>query len=200
MKTQGGVKFIIMIVIMAGLVIGYYYHLSNRNVPTQEESVSEDGRLTKTQEVLVRNLETNYPQTPREVVKYFSEITQCFYNEEHSDAEIEALGRKAREIYDQELLDNQSELDYLNSLKNDINEYRANNRTIVSYTPSSSVDVEDFYKDGYDCARLYCLYGIKQGELLYNTNMVFILRKDENSHYKIMGWKILKDQQAITYN
>ena len=56
---------------------------------------------------------------------------------------------------------NQDEERYLSALKKDIEEFKEKKRTIVSYVPSSSVDVETFTKDGYDWARLYCIYGIK---------------------------------------
>ena len=96
------------------------------------------------------------------------------------------------ELYDEELIANQDEERYLSALKKDIEEFKEKKRTIVSYVPSSSVDVENFTKDGYDWARLYCIYGIKQDGLLYNSNIVFILKKDENSHYKIYGWKLVQ--------
>ena len=193
MKRATGTRALIFCAVMVLLVMGYYYYLSNRNVPQPEEPVPEEEVLTPSQEVLLRNLETNYPPTPREVVKYFSEITQCFYNEENTEEEIEALGLKIRELYDDELVANQTEENYLASLKFDIEEFKKNKRTISSYAPSSSVDVDTFSEDGYDWARLYCIYGIKQGELLYNSNIVFILRKDEQGHYKIYGWKLVQD-------
>lgn len=195
MKNGNSIKTIIVGIIMVLLIVGYYYYLSNRNVPQPEEVVPESQILTASQEVLLRNLETNYPPTPREVVKYFSEITQCFYNEDNSDETIQKLGLKIRELYDDALIANQTEADYLASLKFDIEEYKKNNRTISSYAPSASVDVETFVEDGYECARLYCLYGIKQGELLYNSNIVFILRKDASGHYKIFGWKLVEDER-----
>ena len=127
-----------------------------------------------------------------EVVKYFSQITQCFYNEDNTEEEVEQLGHKIMELYDEALIANQDEERYLSALKKDIEEFKEKKRTIVSYVPSSSVDVETFTKDGYDWARLYCIYGIKQDGLLYNSNIVFILKKDENSHYKIYGWKLVQ--------
>ena len=193
MKKATGARALVFCAVMVLLVVGYYYYLSNRNVPQPEEAVPEEEVLTPTQEVLLRNLDTNYPPTPREVVKYFSEITQCFYNEENTEEEIEALGLKIRELYDDELVENQTEENYLASLKFDIEEFKKNNRTISSYAPSSSVDVDTFSEDGYDWARLYCIYGIKQGELLYNSNIVFVLRKDEQGHYKIYGWKLVEE-------
>lgn len=193
MKKDSGMKTMIVGMIMVLLIVGYYYYLSNRDVPQPEETVPETEVLTPSQEVLLRNLETNYPPTPREVVKYFSEITQCFYNEENSDEMVEKLGLKIRELYDDDLKANQTEEDYLTSLKFDIEEYKKNKRTISSYAVSSSVDVDTFVENGYECARLYCIYGIKQGELLYNSNTVFILRKDEDGHYKIFGWKLVEE-------
>lgn len=195
MKKYGNLKGMIIIIVLVLLVGGYYYYLSNRSVPESEEIVPESEKLTMSQEVMLRNLETNYPATPREVVKYFSAITECFYNEEHTEEELDALGLKIRELYDDELKANQTEENYLASLRFDIESYKQNNRTISSYAPSSSVDVVTFWQDGYDWARLYCVYGIKEGDLLYNSNTVFVLRKDSEGHYKIFGWQLVKEDE-----
>ena len=192
-KKVSGKKGVILFFVLLLLVVGYFYYLSNRPVSQPEEAVPEIEVMTPAQQVLARDLEINYPPTPREVVKYYSEITQCFYNEELTEDEIYALGMKARELYDDELVANQTEADYIDSLKYDIADFKSKYRTIANYEPSSSLDVETFSEDGYEWARLYCNYGVKQGEILYNSNMVFILRKDENEHYKIYGWKLAKE-------
>ena len=193
MKRFKGVKGIIVLVIIVALIVGYYYYLSNRGATrTEEGSVEGAEILTATQQVLLRDLDNNYPPTPREVVKYFSEVTQCFYNEENSPEDIEALGRKIRGIYDDELIANQTEQEYLDALKYDILDYQENNRIIVGYSPSSSVDVETFTEDGREWARMYCQFAIRQGGLLYDADVVFILRKDSQEHYKIYGWRKLE--------
>ena len=194
MKRFKGVKGIIVLVFIVILIVGYYYYLSNRGASRTEEDAVVEGAeiLTPTQQVLLRDLDNNYPPTPREVVKYFSEVTQCFYNEDNSDEDIEALGKKIRGIYDDELIANQSEAEYLEALKYDIQDYHNNNRIIVGYSPSSSVDVETFTEDGRDWARMYCQFAIRQGGLLYDADVVFILRKDTQDHYKIYGWRKLE--------
>ncbi len=195
LKQFQGVKGIIILLVIAALIVGYYYYLSSRGASRTEEDIPDVELLTPTQQVLLRDLSTNYPPTPREVVKYFSEITQCFYNEDNTEEDVIALGKRAREIYDDQLVANQSEENYLEALKYDIQSYKDNNRIIVGYSPSSSVDVETFSQDGYEWARLYCQYNIRQAELLYTTDMVFVLRKDENGHYKIFGWKKMEKNQ-----
>ena len=190
MNRFKGTKGTIILVILACLIVGYYFYLSNNSGKRDSETVNADAEvMTMTQQVLSRNLETNYPPSPREVVKYFSEITQCFYNEEHTDEELKDLGLKMREIYDDELIANQTEEEYLDLLNKDVDEYRSNGRSISGYSPSSSVDVEYFSENGYDWTRLYCIYDVKQDSLIYKTTLCFILRKDENSHYKIYGWE-----------
>ena len=92
MKKSHNIKGIILAAVMLLLIVGYYYYLSNRNVSQAEDADRELQTLTATQEVLTRDLETNYPPTPREVIKYFSQITQCFYNEDNTEEEIEQLG------------------------------------------------------------------------------------------------------------
>ena len=197
MKKLTGNKGTVIFIILVVLVVGYFYYLSNRSVSQPEELAPEAEIMTAVQQVLARDLEINYPPTPREVIKYYSEITQCFYNEELTDEDIYALGMRARELYDTELVANQTEADYIDSLKFDIQDFKSKKRTIASFNPSSSLDVETFSEDGYEWARLYCHYGVKQGELLFNSNMVFMLRKDESGHYKIYGWQLADKKQSI---
>lgn len=193
MKKIQGTRGIIVVIILAVLVVGYYGYLtSSRSKRTKEkEKAAEQVELmTPVQEVLARNLETNYPSTPREVVKYFSQISQCFYNEEYTDDELTQLALKIRQLYDDELVANQTEEEYLTKLKEDIDEFKKARRTIESYAPSSTIDVETFTEDGYEWARLYCIYTIKE-DVLKNSNIRFLLREDENEHYKIYGWQLV---------
>ena len=183
----------ILLVIIALLIVGYYYHLSNKTVPEKEEVKQES--LTETQKVLARDLATNYPQTPREVVKYFVEITKCLYNEELTDDDVYQLGMKLREIYDDDLVANQTESEYIEQLKNDVITNHAKEQRLFNYSLSSAVDVETYTMDDREWAKLHCIFGITQKKLLYNSDTVFLLRKDEKDHYKIFGWELVaKDQ------
>ena len=76
---MGKVKNVIIIVILAALVGGYFLYLSNRKVEQKDTTV------TAVQNVILRNLETDYPPSPKEVVKYYSDISKCLYNETYTD-------------------------------------------------------------------------------------------------------------------
>lgn len=198
MKKFKGTKGVIILAILVVLVITYYHYLSNRQQPDAKQE-GELSVMTPVQEVLSRNLETNYPSTPREVVRYFSEITQCFYNEQYTEEELHDLALKIREIYDEELVANQTEEDYLQKLNDDIAEFKSQNRTISGFTLSSTIDVETYQNDGYEWAKLYCIYSVKE-QILVNSNIQFLLRKDEKGHYKIYGWQLVKKVEKTQEN
>lgn len=186
MKKSGGIKIIIIGVVLAVLVIGYYFHLSNKTQKPAEEVVES----TRVQNVLMRDLEKNYPPTPKEVIKYFNEISMCFYNEKYTDDELEQLAVKIQGIYDTELIANKPQEQYIDDLKNDIAEMKANDQSISSYQLPASTDVEFFSEDGNSCARIYCTYSIRQGTSMIQSRLVFILRQNEEKRWKIFGWDL----------
>ena len=184
---NNGIKIVIIGIVLAALVIGYFYYISNKVEESKKEEVVES---TLVQTVLLRDLDKNYPPTPKEVIKYFSEISRCFYNEKYTEDELYELAMKIEGIYDDELLANQTKEQYLTDLKSDIAEMKANDRSISSYEVSLSTDVEFFYEEEDYCARLYCTYNIRQKTEILQSRVVFILRQDENKHWKILGWEL----------
>ncbi len=190
MKRFRGTKGIIILVMMMVLVIGYFYYLSNRPVSSDNKTATVNTeKISPVDTVLLRNLDINYPATPKEVVKYYAELTKVLYNEEYTDEEFQALAVKIQQLYDPELVANKEQSEYLQDLKDEIEAFHTNKWTISTYWTSSSTDVERFTEDGYEFARLYCTFTIRQSGGSGSSNEVFLLRKDENEHWKIYGWK-----------
>ena len=92
-KQMGKVKVGIIIVILIAMVGGYYFYLSNFR-DTDEETV-----VTEVQDVLLKNLDTDYPPTPRELLKYYSDITKCLYNEKYTEEQLEQMADKLSLIH-----------------------------------------------------------------------------------------------------
>ncbi len=194
-KKQNTVKVIILFVVLALLIGIYYFHLSNKE---RKADAEKDVESTVVQEVLMRDLEHHYPPTPKEVIKYYSEISQCFYNESYSEEELILLAEQAQRLYDDELVANKTQEQYLMDLKADILEFQEAGYTIKSYTTSSSVDVENskFKQDGYEWARVYCYYTLKTKSGTARTTQIFLLRKDSNGYWKIYGWELADDDEG----
>lgn len=191
MKSSKAIKIIIIGLILAVIILVFYYHISNTARSKSEEEVQP----TVVQNVLMKDLERSYPPSPKEVLKYYSEITKCFYNEEYTEEELEALAMKIQELYDEELIANKSREDYLKDLHSEIADMKQSKYTIYSYEISASTDVEYFTENDYSCARLYCTYNLKQAGSSGVTASVeqFVLRQDEDGHWKILGWELVND-------
>lgn len=181
---MGKAKTAIIIVVLAALIGGYYFYLSNKTETPEETKVSA------VQDVILRDLDKNYPPTPKEVVKYYSELSKCLYNEKYSTEEFEQMADKMLALYDDELLEANPRDQYLMDLNSAISDFRKQDYSITTFTPSQSTDVEESVVKGRECAKLYCTYTIKSGASYSTSLEVFELRKDQAGHWKILGFQL----------
>ena len=173
---------IVMVLIVA--VVGYYCYLVNRSNRSAQENTP-----TTVENVLLRDLENNYPPTPKEVIRYYNDIVKCFYNEGCS----QELARKARGLYDQELLDHNEWDTYIFNLEAEIQDFKNNNRKISNISLAASTDVDEFTQDGFRFAKIRCGYNILQGRKSSSTVQVYLLRRDGDGHWKIYGWDLAEN-------
>ena len=190
----------VIVILMAAVFILGFFVLVNRK---KGEKTPEATTVSPVDQVLLRDLERNYPPTPKEVLKYYSDITTCFYRTDLTEEQLKKLALKAREVYDDELRADKTEEEYLEDLKKDILSFQALDLVVSGYSLSASTDVEFFSADGFDFARLYANYRLRQGTEYAYVNEVFLLRKDGNGHWKIYGWDIVEeetDTEQVTEN
>lgn len=193
MKNSRKILVILIVVLFVSAILGLFIYINNK---PQSGSVEDDVVISNVDNVVLRNLDINYPPTPKEVLKYYSEITMCFYEENLSEEDLVRLAQTARKLYDAELCADITEEEYLASLREDILEFNSLGIVVSGYTVSSSTDVEEFVVDGRECARLYATYRLRQGTEYIYSNEVFIMRKDENGHWKILGWELLEEEEV----
>lgn len=174
-----------MVVLALG-VLAYFYVINNR-IKQVEKDVE---KITAVQELLVRDLNSNYPATPKEVVKLYSEITRCFYGEEYTEEELVKLAKMSRQLFDDELVANQDEDSYLRSLRSEIVLYKQQKRLISSYSIASSADVEYYNFQDAEWAQLIAMYSVKTGGTVEPSKERYLLKKDSNGHWKIYGFRL----------
>lgn len=186
MKRKNPARVIIVFVVLAIAVVGLFFYISNRSKMIDE---GKQQQMSVVSQILSRNLETNYPPTPKEVLKFYSEITQCFYGEEYTDEELVKLATLSRRLFDDELVANQTDEQYLSALRMDIESWKRDKKVISSYSVSASTDVQEYSYDGFEWAQLYCIYTVRMGTNVAPIQEHFIMRKDDRGHWKILGWK-----------
>ena len=87
MKKTG---IVILTIALIAAICGSFYVVNDKSKrANQKEKV-----LTEVQRITTKDLDKNYPQTPREVVKFYNRIVKCYYGMQYSDEELDVLTRR----------------------------------------------------------------------------------------------------------
>lgn len=172
---------IVIAILCIGLIVGGYVFWMKQN-----EKPAGDVELSVVQKMITKDLKKNYPATPREVVKIYNEIITCFYNEEYTEDELNALGNQARMLMDVELLENNPRDSYFEKLKAEIADYKRDERIIISYNLCSSNEVQFVTVDNRECAYVKTSYFIKDKTGHSRTYQMYVVRKDDDGNWKIL--------------
>lgn len=179
------IPLLVMAVIAVAVFFGYYQMTSK--APEEEMSVAK----TEVDKLLQKDMENNYPGTPREVLKFHGRITQCIYNEDLKKNQLEGLLEQARKLYDEELLAANPWDVHLDNLMTDIEDYDKNERTIMSYTVQNSSQIKTHKVDGEEYAIAYIMFITSDKNAAYTKSCEkFLLRKGTSGDWKIVGWEL----------
>ena len=189
MKRFTGVKGTLILVVLVIGIVAYYGYLSNKTATQKEENAT----LTKVQNVLLRDMEFNYPPTPKEVIKYYGDIMLCLYDGKCSENDIDKLAAKAVQLFDEDLVAHNPWAEYLLNLQSEVEDYKSKGKTITGYVSAGSTSVDYFTEDGYDWARIYCTFYVRENKKSNAVNEIFLLRKDEEGRWKIFGWDLAEN-------
>lgn len=180
-------KMIIIVSILAALCVLYYFYISTNDKTEKKEEKKVDKEVER---LFNKNLNVNYPATPREVVEFYSEILAYMYSGKASQKEIEDLGMKCRLMFDEELLAENNEDDYMKDLKSEIKQYKEEHKTISTCIIEKSGDVEYKTFQSHYYAFVDCAYYVKGESSTSRTLETYALRKDSEGKWKILYWQL----------
>jgi regulatory protein YycI of two-component signal transduction system YycFG len=186
-KIKNPKVIFIFVLVFVVILLAFYTFMANRSRQQKEQSIN------KVDEVLSKDLNLDYPGTPKEVLTYYNTILDCFYNQKCSDEQIKALGEQARKLFDKELQDANEPQAYINRLLIDIEKFKQEDMRIPSVNISSAVNTDNFTQDGYSFARLSCTYNVKDGDTIKPSMIVYLFRQDEGSKWRIFGWDLAEN-------
>ena len=188
-KKSGSVlKKVLIGLVMLALIVGFYFAISSRN--NGRSGAEEEAQLKSGEELLRKNLEQDYPLTPTAVVSYYSDLLLAYYNDDCSDSMREDLMNQSRLLYDDELLENNSEASQLRALQADVADYEKNKRQIINFTVCDTGDIKYGKLDGAEVALAAVSYRVREKKDLGDVEEEFFLRKDEEGRWKILGWQL----------
>lgn len=182
---------ILAIVIVAAICTAFY--IVNNN--SKKESAKE-AELTEIQKITTRNMEKDYPATPREVIKFYNRIVKCYYGRQYSDDELEQLADQALSMFDDDLLKKNEKESYIESVKSDAAQYEEDNKSISQTDVCDSNDVKYMTDNGDDIAYDTASYFIKTGSSYTKTYQEYVLRKDDDGDWKILTFYKIEGESS----
>lgn len=186
MKKYGRTIIVIAVLVALGLV--YYYYLANKDTGKDATDIAAD--TSEVSVLISKDIMANYPESPKDVVNLYARITKAYYDTSLTNEQIEALGKQARLMFDDELKNTQTDADFYEKLKEDIGNYNSTKTRISSYVIQSAAKTKySTFKDR-QYASIALVYYLRQGDKLIDSPTKFTLRKDDDGHWKILFWEL----------
>ncbi|TCT13772.1 hypothetical protein EDC18_1086 [Natranaerovirga pectinivora] len=172
---------LIAFLMMIGVIAFFYFYtdgLSERNVAR-----------TEVDRILEHDIDNNYPATPRDVMALYNQMVRYLYSGRIKTEEIEVVLMEQRKLMDDQLLDTNPFDIQLLRLKNEIEYNKQTNKKIIEAQIKDVTPNNYFGTDNNMCRVKVIYYLAEQGRPNINVYQEYILIKDEEGLWKILGWQ-----------
>ena len=185
-KKNSPVGTIIFCVLLAAVIIGLYFMLTRKKEDTKNEIPVE---TSEADNLIKKDIDYDYPATPREVLRLYARITKCIYSDDITDEQIEKLVKQVRKLYANALLENNAEEEQIAFLKGDISEYRKENKIIYSYAIDSASNINVIKTKAGNTALIKMYFTLRAGASMDRAFEEFSMLEEDGGKWKIAGWR-----------
>lgn len=168
-----------------------------------QDNKEDEKNLTEIEKVIVKDLNNNYPKTPREVVKFYNRIVKCYYgSEEPTEKQLSKLVDQMICLMDEDLLLANPRDIYYNSVVSDINQYKNQKKQLVSTDVCDTNDVKYVTDDKNgqaekdNLAYVTASYFINTDGKFAYTCQEFVLRQDTKGNWKILTFYQIQGDES----
>lgn len=183
-KIAVNAKNIVIFIILIAIVVSYYISTSKK--PSGVDKAKDEYTL-----LVEKDLEYGYPATPKEVVKCYARYVKCLYKGGLTDSQVEKLVKQLRILFDDELLAKNTLDSQLELLKRDIKDFKTEKKSITTYEVDED-SIQMGTVDGEEKATIIIGFSVKEDTTYVRTTEQFLLRKDKDNKWKIVGWQLVK--------
>jgi uncharacterized protein YxeA len=186
------VRVIVIAVVLILVICGGFFLFS------QNQNSGNPDELTEVEKVLVKDLKKDYPKTPREVVKLYNRIVQCYHTDNLKKEDLGKLVDQMMLLWDKDMLAKNSRDEYYATVVSDIELYKKTKKTItsISICNSNEVDYVTDDRNGDKLAFVNTTYFVNTDGTFTNSHMRVGVRQDENGNWKIIGVTLTKGESS----
>lgn len=183
MKMKKRIGTISVVLVLACAIVALYMYI-DRSGKQAEEPVN-----TAAEQILAKNLETNYPPTPYSVAELYCGIVECIYSSDTTETQLEALVRMERELFDEEFAAINPYDSLLAATKAELETAKEKKLVFTGYILDKASNITKWKKDGKDYASIMFQLMSRSEEGSGGSYRNLIMRKDSDGKYKILGWE-----------
>lgn len=177
------VRVIIIAIACICVICGGFYLFS------QSLNSGNEDELTEIQKVLVKDLEKDYPKTPREVAKFYNRIVACYHDENTTEEQVGKLVDQMMLLFDEDMIAKNPRDVYYAAVVSDIELYKQTKKNIASMSVCDTNEVRTVTDDrnGDELAFVDVDYFVNTDGKFTNSYITIGLRKDADGKWKIVG-------------
>jgi hypothetical protein len=183
-KTANTIGFMIVFSI---IVIAVFFYVRTRTTPIFTAPVT---KTTELESLMSKDINNEYPSSPKEVLNLYNRYIKIVHSGKLEDDKVNKLADQMLTLYDEELISTKTKEQYLLDLKVEITDYKSAGRIIMNDVVGDSKDTFYWKEAEKEYASLSTSYTIKENRDYSKVYENFILRKDAEGKWKILGWKL----------
>lgn len=183
MKAKKKLATVGVVLVLACAVVALYMYI-DRSGKTAKEPVN-----TVAEQILAKNLDTNYPPTPYSVTELYCGIVECVYSAATTEEQLKALVKMERELFDEEFAALNPYDSLLAATKEELKTAEEKGLVFTGYVIDKASNVTKWKKDGREYASLMFQLMSRSDEGSGGSYRNLIMRKDADGNYKILGWE-----------
>ena len=183
MKMKKRIVTISVVLVLACAIVALYMYI-DRSGKQAKEPIN-----TVAEQILAKNLETNYPPTPYSVAEFYCGIVECMYSEDTTDEQLEALVRKELELFDEEFAAINPYDSLLEATRAELETAREKKLVFTGYVLDKASNVSKWKNAGGEYASIMFQLMSKSETGSGGSYRNLIMRLDSEGRYKIVGWE-----------
>lgn len=190
MKAKKRIGTISVVLVLACAIVALYLYI-DRSGKKAKEPVN-----TAAEQMLSKNLETNYPPTPYALTEFYCGIVECIYSEETTEQQLEDLVKLELALFDEEFAALNPYESLLATTKAELETAEEKGLVFTGYVIDKASNVTKWKKDGRECASLLFQLMSRSDNGSGGSYRNLIMRKDADGRYKILGWETVEEERA----
>lgn len=176
------------VLVLACAVVALYWYIDRSGGAKKKTTAA-----SAVEQMLTKDLESNYPPTPYAVAELYCSLVECLYSKDTTEEQQEGLVKLQLQLFDEEFAALNPYEQYLAATREELSEAKKKGIIFTGYLLDKASNVERWDNESGNYASLQLQLLLRSDEGSGTSYRKLIMRKDKEGRYKILGWKMAEE-------